>query len=115
MSHDFLTGFIRAHEAAGINAADKLEYWLSNGYVFKAPDYLLIGGEDPDSPDPEVWFVYWAELRPGLRKLGAPFMLATFLYLMPDFRPKVKFNRGVRGRYDGRIYSTARLLKLIPR
>jgi hypothetical protein len=115
MSHDFLIDFIRAHDAAGINAADKLEYWLTHGYVFKTPDYLLIGGEDPDDPDPDTWFVYWAELRPGLRNRSVAFLLAMFLSRMPSFRPKVKFNRGVRGRYDGKIYSTARLRRFISR
>lgn len=111
-THDFLADFIKAHEAAGVSPSDELDYWLLHGYVFKTPDYLLIGGEDPDAPDPDIWFVYWAELHPRLR--GDRFvMLMTFLRLMPRFRPKIKFNRGVRGRFDGRIYSTARLVKFM--
>lgn len=110
--HDFLALFTKAHEEAGLDPAAELSHWLLHGYVFKTPDYLLIGGEDPDEPRDDTWFVYWAELRPGRR--GDTFLtLVTFLRLMPKFRPRVKFNRGVRGRFDGRIYSTARLLRLI--
>jgi hypothetical protein len=115
--YDFIESFAKAHESRSVDAADELNFWLMHGYLFKSPHYFLIFGEDPDYPNPDVWFVYWAEMAPDFRSSCFSHMwlasIAALLDLMPYKRPKIKFNRGLRGNFDGRIYSTDRLLRLI--
>lgn len=118
--YDFLASFLKAHETVvsdpDESAPKAFDYWFDRGYVFKSPDYLMIGGDDPDEPNQDTWFVYWAELHPRLRtstKKEFGLAVSTFLRLMPYHRPYVKWYRGFSGNPNPKTYSTDRLLQLV--
>ena len=106
--HDFLTSFERACTKAGLNHAIIFDYYFEREYVFKGPDYLLLGGPMPGND--EAWHVFWAETtRPGRAKLD---QIAHFLTLMPYPRKYVAWSRMARGRMETRYFLTERLLRL---
>lgn len=110
-AYDFLKSFEEACTKAGLNFAVIFDYYFEREYVFKGPDYLLLGGPMPG--DDETWHVFWAETsKPGRQSLQ---MIARFLDLMPYERPRVAWSRMVRGKMQTRYYLTARLRSLTAR
>ncbi len=93
-------------------AAKLFDYWFSNGFMFKGPDYLLLFGDHPSFSKPEAWYVCWAETVPCANKPSPLRSIARFVSLMPHYRPYVIWERGGRGRSERR-FSTDRLLALI--
>jgi len=109
--YDFLRSFEEACTKVGLNYAILFDYYFERGYVFKGPDYLVLGGPMPD--DDTTWHVFWAETTaPGRGSLR---MIARFLDLMPYERPHVAWSRMLRGKMTTRYYLTARLRRLTAR
>lgn len=111
--YDFLQSFVDAHLKSNLDPGIELDHWLTHGCVFRTPSAFMLGGDDPDeSQDQDTWFVYWAEVHPDLK--GDRFAaLRFFLDWMPSYRKNIRFNRGVRGNFDSKLYSTDRLLQII--
>jgi hypothetical protein len=110
MSAQLFDEFIFAHVKDNLDPTKALMEWIDDGYILSSKDALLIGGDDPDGRK-DVWFVYWAGAGPAFKgnQLAA---IKFFLDWMPFYRPYVKFNRGVRGKFAEKIYSTDRLRRL---
>ena len=110
---DFLESFRVAHEKMGWDHAVHFDHWFTNGYLFKGPTYLMMGGDDPTGRT-DAWFVWWAEAHPITRsdQHMELTLIRHFLRLMPYPRPYVCFGRGLRGRHSLRYYSTERLMRL---
>ncbi len=109
--HDFLLSYRQACEKAGLNYTILFDYYFTHEYVFKGPDYLLMGGPDPQRGD--AWHVHWAETTKPNRAL--PETIAHFLSLMPYERPYVSWSRALRGDMRTRYYLTKRLRALTAR
>lgn len=109
--YDFLKSFEEACTKAGLNYSILFDYYFSNEYVFKGPDYLLLGGPMPGND--QAWHVFWAETSRG--KCADLKTIAHFLDLMPYERPYVAWSRMTRGSMHTRYYLTARLRRLTAR
>jgi hypothetical protein len=109
--HDFLASFQKAHEAAGLDYVAAFDAYHEYGYVFKGPEYLMLGCADTTRSD--AWLVYWAEMHP--RPSHPLAAVALFLKLMPSHRPFIGWARCLKGRHQVVYYSTDRLLHLTSR
>lgn len=103
--HDFLASFQRACSAHGYDFAAAFDWYFAHGYVFKGPDYLLLGG--PSTERPDAWFVFWAECSPPRPGFAA---MRQFVQLVPYRRPYVGWARFLKGRKTVKYYSTDRLM-----
>lgn len=97
-----------AHRAHGYDFPRVFDDFFTNHYVFKGPDYLLLGRADPD--DPDAWLVWWAECRPARSRAE---MLRLFLRHMPHYRERVGWWRPLKNTCGFKYYSTRRLLRFI--
>jgi hypothetical protein len=111
--YDFLRAFLDDQIEAGSDEASAcrmFDHYFSTGYVFKGPDYFVMGGEPPEGPSSDTWFIAWAEAHPNSKR---PLAAAEqFLKLMPYYRPWVRFGR-IHRQKDDKIYSTDRLIRLL--
>ena len=115
--HDFLESFLKAHETEDPEnpraiAQGMFDGFFARGYVFKGPDFMLLGGDVPGITDETCWYVGWAEVSPGLPRSFLFEKIRMFLSLMPEYRPYIKWARGLRGRDTIQTFSTDRLLRL---
>jgi len=107
-SADLLGECEAAHRAAGYNFAQVFDDFFTNHYVFKGPDYLLMGRADPN--DHDAWLVWWAS---SSTPRSGPEMLRLFLHHMPHYRERVGWWRPLKNRQPFKYYSTRRLLRFI--
>lgn len=108
VAFDFFQQFKEAHDRVGLPYDLWFDHWFVHGYVFKGPDYFLVGGHD--SENPKAWLVWWAATLPGMRTEHETVRL--FLSLMPYYKPLVAWNRSLKNKRGLRYYSTDRLLSL---
>lgn len=106
--YDFLASFERACTSVGLSYALVFDSYFVRGYVFKGPDYLMLGAPDPTRPS--TWHVQWAEFHPRLRPLEA---VGRLVRLMPYRMDYVGWSRELkRGGSRPRYYLTQRILDL---
>lgn len=97
-----------AHVAAGLDFEQEFNRIFTFGYVFKGPDYLMMGLDDPNRPD--AWLCWWADSMPGIRTQHES--VRMFLSFMPHYRPFVSWDRRLKNKRGLRYYSTDRLMSL---
>ena len=106
--HDFLASFQRACTAVGIDYRLVFDSYFVRGYVFKGPDYLMLGSPDPTRSD--TWHVQWAEFHPHPGRMVA---VARLVRLMPYPLKYVGWSRDLRlPEGKPRYYLTERVLRL---
>lgn len=105
--HDFLASFLESCKKVDLDGTAWFDFHFTYGYVFKGPQYLLLGGpgEMYGQPD-DCWVVWWAEST--CRYLA----IRKFLHLMPHHRPRIAWCRYLKGRREVKFFSTDRLLRL---
>lgn len=107
-SVDFLLELQKACDKGGFPFAQTFDTYFTRGYVFKGPDFLMLGERDPDRDD--AWLVFWAHSVPQGRTIHN---IGRFLRMMPYHLPYVGFARGLRDEsMKVRYYLTDRLLRL---
>lgn len=106
--HDFILTATRAHESQGLSFDENFDWLFTNGYIFKGPDYFLMGYEDARN---DAWVIWWAETHPNRKPLE---MMALFLKLIPYYRSQVGWARLLKNK-PFKFYSTERLLQFIRR
>lgn len=115
-TYDFLRSYLDKQIASGAteeDAAKLFDHYFSHGYVFKSPHYLMFGGECPENPSEDCWYVAWVEYHPDYQPgVGHLSVLRHFLALMPYSRPFIKWERGLRGK-GAKLFRTDRLRKLL--
>jgi hypothetical protein len=106
---DLVASAAAAHQEFGINFPSYFDNYFQCHYVFKGPDFFLMGREDPSRRD--AWYVWWAECYPKRRPAE---MLALFLRMMPHYRSEVGWWRPLKnGEGEVKYYSTDRLLRFM--
>ena len=102
--HNFLSSAKAAHDRALLDFPAVFDSYWESGYVFKGPDYMLMGHEDPGN---DAWIVWYAECTDP--RVNA---VKLFLKHVPYYRSQIGWARGLRGKLF-KFYSTERLLKFM--
>jgi hypothetical protein len=90
------------HKEMGAPYAERLSYYMHNGYVFSTPNGM-IWAEPHITKDGGSWLVYLL--------IGSG-TIPLFLNAMPFWLPNFSFARLLRQKHNIRTYSTSRLCKL---
>lgn len=104
---DLFASAAKAHAEHGLDFQGHLAHYCQSGYVFKGPDFFLMGREDPE--DPDAWLIWWAECYPTRRPSD---MVALFIRFMPHYRKRIAWVRMLKGKTELKYYSTDRLLRI---